>query len=105
MEELRAENSCQLDRYDELWKAYDALLRETQKLRSRIIFLNLGGPVEGPRGWPESMNRDPEGPGFRPRGSGNQSRRLANQAGNSGEWCGRPRGCRRAGVVVLGGAR
>ena len=63
VEELKTENYRQSDRYDELWKAHDALLGETQKLRSQIIFLSSGGPAEGSRGWPGSTNREPEGPG------------------------------------------
>ena len=59
---------------------------ETQKLHSRIIFLSSGGPAEGSRGWPGSTNRDLEGPGSRPRGSGNQSGRPADHAKSSSEW-------------------
>ena len=82
---MRAENYRQSDRYDELWKAHDVLLGETQKLRSRIIFLSSGGPAESFGEWVGSTNRDLDGLGSRPRGSSNQSGRPADQAGISGE--------------------
>ena len=88
MEELRADDSRQSDRYDELWKAYEALLEVTQKLPSWLIFLSSESPVEGPGG----TNRDPEGYSFRPNGSGNQFGRPTDQAGSSGSWRDRPRG-------------
>ena len=39
VEELREENFCQSNRYDEVWKAHDALLGETQKLYFRTYSL------------------------------------------------------------------
>ena len=89
VEELRADNFCQLDHYDELWKAHDVLLGETQKLHSRIIFLSSGGPVEGSGEWPGSTNCDPKGPGSWPGGLENQLGWSADQAGSSGERSGR----------------
>ena len=63
MEELRVENSCQSDRYDELSKAHEALLGEIQKVHSRIIFLSSGVLAEGSGGWPGSTNHYAEGLG------------------------------------------
>ena len=105
VEELRAENSRQSDRYDELWKAYDALFSKTQKMRSRIIFLSPGSPAEGYEGWLGSTNCDPESPGSRLRGSGNQLGRQTNQAGSSDNCTGYLVDDQRATAVVPGRAR
>ena len=84
VKKLRAENSRQSDFYDKLWKAYDRLLGETQKLHSRIIILNSSGPAEGSGGWRGSTNRDLEGTDFRLKGLGSQSGKPTGQAGSSG---------------------
>ena len=42
MEELRAEASRQLDRYNELWSTHRTLLEEAQTLRSQVIALKSG---------------------------------------------------------------
>ena len=47
VEELSVDSARQSDRYNKLWKAHEVLLKETQKLHSRIIFLSSGGEVEG----------------------------------------------------------
>ena len=61
MEELRAEISRQLHRYNDLWCVHGTSL-EVQTLRSEVIALRYGVQVESAGRWLGGENRNPEGP-------------------------------------------
>jgi len=105
VKELRVDDSRQSGSYDELWKAHEALLEETQKLCSRIIFLSLSGPAEGSGGWKGVQTAVPRGmasnPGAQITSQGGRPIRLGALVAGAGDLT----DGRRTKAVVLGGAK
>ena len=71
----------QIDRYNELWMAYDNLLTEAQALRSQVTILSSGERAEGASGWFEGVsgraggaNHQSDGPNDRAGGGNCHSR-------------------------------